>query len=140
MTKWFLIMTIVVFFNRDCWLEHEVKLTRESGSLGFSIAGGKSSLHGDQPIFIKSVRSGSAAHKENIRWASVCKSMRFYKGKAFMFFLANAFDWFKNTSASAKHFLLVYNWLNLLQTWRHHHISKQSTNNGLVTYRCSCFT
>ena len=55
------------FFNRDCWLEHEVKLTRESGSLGFSIAGGKRSHHGDQPIFIKSVRSGSAAHKENIR-------------------------------------------------------------------------
>lgn len=48
-------------------MEHEVKLSRESGSLGFSIAGGRESHHGDQPIFIKSVRGGSAAHKQNIR-------------------------------------------------------------------------
>ena len=59
---------VFVICFRSCWLSHEVKLARESGSLGFSIAGCKDSHHGDQPVFIKSVRSGSAADKNNIRY------------------------------------------------------------------------
>ncbi|XP_067935225.1 ligand of Numb protein X 2-like [Watersipora subatra] len=60
---------------RNCWLEHEAKLSRENGSLGFSISGGKSSNHGDQPIFIKSVRRGSSADKQNIRRGDVITSI-----------------------------------------------------------------
>lgn len=65
------IVSVICF--RSCWLSHEVKLARESGSLGFSIAGCKDSHHGDQPVFIKSVRSGSAADKNNIRYVPSSK-------------------------------------------------------------------
>ncbi|KAF6030175.1 LNX2 [Bugula neritina] len=61
--------------SRDCWIDREVKLSRESGSLGFSIAGGRNSSHGDQPVFIKSVRAGSAAFKHNIRRGDIIVSI-----------------------------------------------------------------